>query len=193
MRLLTVALCTLILVFFTSRLFHRSAGVEAGTTVKMDVAELTLHADLILEARVLGAQTQEDDGKIETEYLLQVERTFRGADQAYRSLRLPGGVLPDGRGMTLAGMPRIDTGDDVLIFLSQEGELGVRMPVGLSQGMYEVLRRPGRPPQLVRDSAGVTLLHPDTGRLSHPEGITVREYADVVAEIEAALATRRGR
>ncbi len=157
----------------------------------MDIRDLTGGADLILEGRVLSALADELDGRVETEYLVLVERTFAGEDQPLRTIRLPGGVLEDGRGMLLAGMPRIEPGENVLLFLSEAGDGGIRMPVGLAQGKFRILVRPDGSRILARDAAGVTLVQPETGALVRSEGRSVIDYADVIAQIEAALATKR--
>jgi hypothetical protein len=190
MRVLTLSSTALVLAVFAVALLSRPSGVVAGTAVRMDVTELTHGSDLIVEARVLSAASLESDGRIETEYLIQVERTFAGEDRPFRTVRLPGGVLDDGRGMMLAGMPRIEPGDDTLLFLSAEGSTGIRMPVGLAQGTFNVVRTSSGRRLLRRDTAGVTLLS-ETGALIRGEGSTILEYAEVASEIEAALATRR--
>lgn len=93
--------------------------------------------------------------------------------------------------MLLAGMPRIEPGENVLLFLSEPGAGGIRMPVGLAQGKFRILTRADGSRIVVRDAAGVTLVQPRTGALVRGEGRSVIDYADVVAQIEAASATKR--
>jgi len=171
----------------------RSNGVSAGTAVRMDVPGLTRNASLIVEGRVLSAVPVEQDGLVQTEYLIEVDRTFAGDDESYRLVRLPGGVRPDGSGMLLAGMPRIEPGDESLLFLTRESHNGMRMPVGLAQGKFDVVVRPDGTKSLVRDASEVTLVHPGSGKVTSADGRTILDYAQVVAEIEAALAAKRGR
>ncbi len=166
----------------------RGPGVRAGTALRMDVPDLVEAADLVVEGRVLAARAVETaSGLVETEYELLVDRTFRGAPVATRTLRLPGGVLDDGRGMVLAGVPRLLEGEDALLFLSAPGSRGVRMPVGLAQGRYRVLTRLDGSRVAVRDQADLGLVDPATGRLLGEGGAHVRDYADLVAEIQAAM------
>ncbi|MEW6072064.1 MAG: hypothetical protein AB1726_05625 [Planctomycetota bacterium] len=168
--------------------------VEAGTALRMDIPALARTAELILEGHVLATHPRErEDGRIETEVLLQVERTFAGADEVYRTLFLPGGVLPDGRGLILPGVPGLRAGEDVLLFLTAAARSGVRMPVGLAQGKLGVVRQEGGAKALVRDDGGVGLLDPASGRIRHGRGVAVLDYATVVAEIEAARAGRQAR
>lgn len=193
MRILSAIFGLLFLSFVAASLVGRPLGVEAGTAVRLDIAELVDSSALIVEARVLSTYSFEDNGRIETEYLLEVRRTFEGPDEAYRAVRLPGGVLEDGRGMMLAGMPRIAAGEEALLFLTGEGRTGVRMPVGLAQGKLELIRRADGRKVLTRDLSGVTLVNPASGVVVQNPGSTVMDYAEVLAEIEAALAKKRSK
>ena len=192
MRILTVLVGSVALGLATIALFGRPSGVEAGTAIRMEVTDLAVAADLILEARVLSSVALENEGRIETEYVLEVDRTFAGEDRGLRAIRVPGGVLEDGRGMMLAGMPSMRTGEEVLLFLGREHRGGLRMPVGLSQGKFELVRQPDGAKRLVRNTAGVTLVRRDGVRVES-EGRVVMDYADVVSRIEAARALRRDR
>ena len=168
------------------------SGVSAGTAVRMDVAELVEHSALVVEGRILTSLVFEhEEGRVETEYLLEVERTFLGEDLPYRTIRIPGGVLEDGRGMFLAGMPAIRDGEEVLLFLTSQSEGGMRMPVGLAQGKFGVVRRADGSKMLEREGRGVTLVDARSGRTSESSPLSHWDYADVVAEIEASLV--RGR
>jgi hypothetical protein len=181
------ALSFLFLVSFV----HRPAGVRAGTTVRLDMAGLVQRSALILEGRVLSSKPVETGGRIETEHLLFVERTFEGDDQSLRVIRLPGGMRADGSGMVLAGMPRLQDGENVLLFLSEAGETGIRVPVGLAQGKYSVLYTETGEKLLSRSMSGLSLVNEDTGGPVPGTGREVRTYASVVAEIEAALVAKR--
>ncbi len=158
----------------------------------MDVRALTLAADLALEGRVLSTRGfAAADGRIETELVLQVDRTFVGTDEATRSVRVPGGVLPDGRGMILAGWAAPRTGERVLLFLSPESARGWRLPVGLAQGHFSLFTdRAGRK-IAARTSGGIALVEP-SGALEHAEGAIVMDYAELLAEVESARALRDG-
>jgi hypothetical protein len=194
MRITSLVVALIAAALFIPSLTSRSGDIEAGTAVRMDVAELVMSSELILEGRILSRQSfLAPSGHVETEYLLGVERTFEGADFAYRSVRLPGGVLEDGSGMILAGMPHLGAGEDVLLFLTVEGSTGIRMPVGLSQGKFNVGTAADGTKVLARDQGQLALVNRETGELIETHGRSVRDYAEVVAEIEAALARKRGR
>ena len=158
----------------------------------MDVRALTLAADLVIEGRVLSTRAFEAaDGRIETELVLDVDRTFVGADEATRSVRVPGGVLPDGRGMILAGCVPPRAGERVVLFLTPESARGWRLPVGLAQGRFSLVTD-GAGRKLAVRSQGRLALADASGTVKHGESSSVMDFAELLAQIESALALREG-
>ena len=166
---------------------------RAGTAVRMDVEQMVQVADLVLEARVLGARSLETaQGQIETELELDVDRTLYGPDVPHRFVRWPGGVLADGRGMLLPGLALPRPGEDLLLLLSPPSSTGLRLPVGLSQGHFRLLMdRAGRR-VAVRSQGRLTLVSQGSGALEEASDHFVIDYAELRARIESALALRRG-
>jgi hypothetical protein len=164
--------------------------VDAGTALRLDVDGLVQHSELVVEARVLSAVTVEPAGGIlSTEFLLEVRRTFKGQDLAYRTVRLPGGVRADGSGLLIPGMPHVVPGEDVLLFLGPEAPAArgaFRMPTGLAQGKLALHTLPDGRRELVGDLTGLRLAGADGKTVAGRE--VVRDYAWCVARIEAALA-----
>ena len=170
------------------------ANVEAGTAQKLEIENLVSQCDLALEGRVQHIRVVEAGQKrIETEITLSVSRRFWGAGGSEFVLRMPGGVLPDGRGLVLPGLPRLAEGEELLLFLSAESRNGTRMPVGLAQGRFRIERRAGGPKTLVRDQEELELFDPLTRRTSRAEPRALFDYGTVVARIEAAAQERRQR
>lgn len=172
---------------------HRSTttGVEAGTAVRLDIDELVDGADLVFEGRVSATRSLESaPGRIETEYTIDVDRTFWGAELGQRTFRLPGGVLPDGSGLVLPGMPTISTGEDTLMFLSAEGSSGVRMPVGLAQGKLSVVTSLGGARVFTRQQGQLSMADPASGAVQHAGAAEQLDYAETIAEIRAAAERR---
>jgi hypothetical protein len=165
---------------------------EAGTALRMDVSELVGRADLIVEGHVLSTRAVEDaGGRIETELDLSVDRTHLGDDRGERRLRLPGGVLADGRGMIVPGLPVPVAGDEVLLILSEGTASDLRVPIGLSQGSFRLLRDTSGKRVGVRDGGGLRLATAGGARLIEVDGIQVMDYAELRAEIEVGLVKRR--
>jgi hypothetical protein len=189
MRLLAASFGLFAATFVLAYLRPAAQDVEAGTALRMDVPELARRADLIIEARVLSLKAIEAGaGRIETEFLLEVERTLAGDDLPLRAVRLPGGLLPDGRGMLLAGMPGLRVGESALLFLSAPTETGMRMPVGLAQGKLGIVTNAAGEKLVVRDASSLGLVSPGSTAVHDAGGLTLLPYAEVLAEIEAARA-----
>ena len=173
----------------------------AGTAVRLSVAELVQRADLCLEGRVTAARAILEPGKrIDTEYTVAVERTFWGEAQASRAIRIPGGVLPDGSGMLIPGLPSLAVGDEAILFLSKADSAGMRMPIGLAQGRMVVATDRFGKKRVVRDQAGLAWASPagasgsvQPAPVQLADARAVIEYSGVVADIEAAVAAKRVR
>lgn len=189
-RLLLLVLAVLGSLALAERL-AATRDVAAGTAVRLDLDTLFDGSDLVLEGRVSSARVLESaPGRIETEYTISVDRTFWGADMQQRTVRLPGGVLPDGRGLILPGMPELRAGEDALLFLSQEGSTGVRMPVGLAQGKLRVSSSLGGQRVLVGDRAQLSLTDATGGGVQEAAPHDLLDYAETVAELHAAAERR---
>lgn len=170
--------------------------VRAGTAVKLDVAGLVDRAELVVEARVVRAHPLLAAGgrRIETEYTLDVKRAFLGDSQAARSFRFPGGVLPaseGGRGMLIAGLPRLVEGEDVVLFLTAQSSKGVRMPVGLAQGRYRIVQDAHGHRIATQSLASVSLVDEHGAPAAAIEGSL--ELDALAQQIQAAVEARRER
>jgi len=188
---LTLTVIAALLAVFFRPLFHAPA-VRAGTALRLEIPELVDGSALVLEGRILSADAIETtDGLIETIYQIAVDETYFGQDQYNRSVRIPGGVLEDGRGMLLAGMPRLTVGEDALLFLSAAGDRGVRVPIGLSQGRFRIVTSLDGSKVAVRDQGDLGLVDPVTGAIVSADSSYVRDYADLKAEVVAAVSAKR--
>ncbi len=168
--------------------------LAAGSAPRVELEELVAQCDVGLEGRVQRVRVLELGPKrIETELTLSVTRRFWGQGAAELVVRIPGGVLPDGRGLVLPGLPRFEEGEELLLFLSQESRRGTRMPVGLAQGRFRVEHRADGTKSLVRDQDDLELLDPRTGRASRAAPRARFDYDATVARLQAAAAARRAK
>jgi len=166
-------------------LFLSARAASAGTALRLDVAGLVQASELVLEGRVLAAEPHEAEGLLMTEYLVEVERTFKGPHEATRAVRLPGGVRADGSGLVIPGLPGLAPGEEVLLFLGPESRAGARLPTGLAQGKFTLERLRDGSKRLLRDSRSLEL-HDGEG-LTRGER-TRHAYVELVAAIEASRA-----
>ncbi len=161
--------------------------VRAGTAVRLEIEGLVDQSDLVFEGHVLTTRVYPTpEGRVETEYVVHVQRNWLGRHQGTRTFRLPGGVLPNGTGLVLPGMPRIERGEAAIFFLSEESPSGIRMPVGLAQGVFGVVTDARGQRALVRSQHGLQLLNPATGAIAPADPIAVSDYQATVERIENA-------
>ena len=184
-RLLAFGLVALVLPLLAG--LPRPRPVEAGTAMRLEIEELARQAALVVEGRVISARAFRDvRGDVRTEFLLSVDETYAGEPLGTRRFELPGGVLPDGSGTLVAGMPSLALGEDALLFLTGESASGLRVPVGLAQGKLRLVRDPAGRLGLVRDSAELTLLDPVTGASASAPTPTVLDHAEVIRRVRSA-------
>ena len=164
---------------------------QAGTALKMDLGQVVDASGLVLEGRVVnGASGTTDEGIIYTDWEISVDRTWWGADEASRIVRLPGGVLADGKAMVIPGMPRLIPGEDVVLLLSEASANGMRVPTGLGQGKYRIVADASGSKSAVRSGENLTLAS-TSGSLSGGDGLSVLDYAELVSRLEAATQVKR--
>lgn len=179
---------------------HRASTggpADAGTTLRIDLEQAVERAELVVEGRVGPCVVREATSasrgpRIETRSTLAVSRSIYGDAGAALELRLPGGVLPDGRGLVVPGLPSLKEGDEVVLMLSRPGTTGVRLPIGLAQGVLRVERAAdGTPRALVRDTSRQTLAD-EHGNVH--EGTRERlDYAATITRLESAANARKAR
>jgi hypothetical protein len=151
------------------------AGAPARATSFVMVADEALadQAALVVEARLLGRGPAAASGMPVTDYLFAVERVVKGeADAAVVTVRVPGGIRADGRGLMIWGAPRFADGGRALLFLAAERQ-GVRRVLHLTLGAFHL-----------RELDGETVALRDLSQLQE-----VRPRPDGAA-VEAARADR---
>ncbi|MBM3989589.1 MAG: hypothetical protein FJ298_01130 [Planctomycetes bacterium] len=172
----------------------RPSSLEAGTAVRLEIEQLAQRSELVVEGRVLSTRAFRDArGDVRTEFLLSVDATHAGEPLGTRRFELPGGVLADGSGTLIAGMPTLALGEDALLFLTGESASGLRVPVGLAQGKLRLVRDAAGRLGLLRDAAELTLLDPVSGLSAPAPSPSMLDHADVVRRVRSARARGEAR
>lgn len=163
----------------------------AGTAVEMDLGEVVDSSGLVFEGRVVqGRSAETPQGSIYTDWQIAVDRTWWGEDEPTRTVRLPGGVLASGKAMMIPGMPSLLPGEDVVLMLTEPSEDGTRVPTGLAQGKYRIVADALGAKHAVRTGEHLTLAT-STGMFAGKDRFAVLDYADLVAQLEAATQAKR--
>jgi hypothetical protein len=163
----------------------------ASTVIEMDLGEVVDNSGLVFEGRVVHGQSAESpEGAIYTDWQIAVDRTWWGDDQPTRTVRLPGGALANGRAMMIPGMPSLMLGEDVVLLLTEAAEDGMRVPTGRAQCKYRIVADAQGGKHAVRTGEHLTLAT-STGLLAGQDRIAVYDYAEFVAQLEAAAQAKR--
>lgn len=154
----------------------------------MDVEELVDGADRIVQGRISGRRTLRDQvGRVVTDYEMQVDRTFLGQPDALRTIRIPGGVTADGRGLVLPGMPEIRVGEEVVLFLNGQG---MQMPTGMAQGKYRVISDGHGTQQVMRHTGSLELISAAGASCG---GVSSLDYSEFSGRVQARVTERLAR
>ena len=112
----------------------------ASVVVPMTLVEMTRAAVAIIDAEVIGVHATADSGRIERVVSLRVTSRWKGEADEVVHVRLPGGTI--GRTRTIViGVPTLDEGDRVVLFLDQT-PAGTYRILGLHQGAWRVSSSP---------------------------------------------------
>jgi hypothetical protein len=101
---------------------ERAARIFSGTCV-----ETSVETDPTLGMRVTLAT-------------FDVDQVVKGAVGERVTVKFLGGASASGSGFEVAGMPDLQIGEEVVLFLYGESKLGLSSPVGLGQGKFTIHR-----------------------------------------------------
>jgi len=131
----------------------------ASTVRRLGLSDLVSRAELVVEGRCVASETLLDDrGLVLTRTMLQVEPGLRGAAAGELvSWLQPGGEL-GGQGLVVPGLPALRPGERALLFLTAPTSAGVRVPVGLAQGLHREEQAADGARAFTTDLAGLSLV-----------------------------------
>lgn len=167
-------------------------AIEARpTTVEaLDPEELVARAEAIVWGDVVRVQVEREGRRIFTHVEVAPRETLKGQAAPTVSLKLPGGVL-DGVAMVFHGMPRFEAGEEVVLHATPaHPRSGVRVPVGLGQGVHRVLRPAHGRALATRDTRELHMVMPGGAgaRAGAREEVPLD---DLLATIRAEVARQR--
>ncbi|MBI3819187.1 MAG: hypothetical protein HY286_10885 [Planctomycetes bacterium] len=158
--------------FVNFLLFSILSSVVVGGALRATVVERKNLPDLVkASARIVEGKVTKTEacydrmGGIATSVTIEVSHGIRGAKDAEKiEFKIIGGEL-GGRGLIVAGFPKFQVQDEMLLFLTEETVRGICVPVGLGQGKFNIQRDPKTGAKRIsRDLAGLETIDPATGR-----------------------------
>ena len=151
------------------------AAAMAGTTLeRLSLTDMTDKSHIVVRATVLGSAAEYTGGVVRTHYHLNVTEVWKGAAATQLDVYVPGGRAGGVREL-VPGAPVLDTGAEYVIFL-WVGTSGRPQIIGLSQGLFNV----------VKDSAGTILLERPGAKESMIDPATGNSVTDQAVRMKAA-------
>jgi hypothetical protein len=141
LRLFVMSTC----IFSAALLAGRPAG--ATSYVPMTDEALVAQAPVAVVVKIVeigGAGSASPEGRPATEYTARVEKVLKGQVSAREiTVRVPGGIRPDGIGLRIWGAPRFTAGERALLFLVPQAD-GAYVISQLMLGAFHQARFGGR-------------------------------------------------
>ena len=132
-------------------------AARASIAVGLSIDELAARSDLVAVGRVesVAAHWASDQRHIYTRVHVALTERWKGSAGAAIDLVVPGGEV-DGLGQAVAGEPRFESGERLVLFVRRRGE--IYQLVGLAQGKFRVEGAPGAE-EALQDLSGLALAH----------------------------------
>ena len=122
---------------------------QASMMVKpMTLDEVTAEAQHVVHAVVTDVAAGRDEAGVPSTWVtFEVVETLKGRHERTFTIKEFGVATPlaDGTIMRIAGLPRYEPGEEVVLFLRGASRRGFTSPVGFGQGTYRVRRGSGAP------------------------------------------------
>jgi hypothetical protein len=127
------------------------AVLNAATLERLSVEQMAQQATAVVRGRVGEARAARFGALVYTLYGFETEQLWKGSPTPGLEIAVPGGTY-QGVTYSFGGMPELKAGEEYLLFL-WTGPSGRTQIVGLSQGVFRVLRR----------AEGVVVMRTDAG------------------------------
>lgn len=194
MRLISVAFCAGLI----AASFATSPRADATTVKHFDLGRMTASAARVFRGTVTDVRAgtvNVGGGQLATTiYRIRVIETFKGEfatikNITYTDVEMIGNIKADSEASgvrhfsVFRDMPRLERGQDYLLFLTAESKVALSSPVGLEQGCFEIdTSIPSQPTANRMNNAGLVA---DVAKGPLP-------YAELAARVRTILATQEG-
>ncbi len=149
---------------FALILFLGGSLLDATLVPRMSVEQMVDDSELIVHGTVLRSWSGWDRARqfIWTHYELQVSDTMKGLPSVKLVVSEPGGIVGE-TGMQIAGAPRYEVGEEVVLFLNRT-PIGYLRSSGWGQGKFGVRSLGGAGPVVRSAVAGVSFVEAPGGQ-----------------------------
>ncbi len=177
--------------FWIAWLAVAALTLGATTVEELSFDEVVARSAAIVHGKVVGSRTSWDPERVAiwTHYDIQVRAALKGGPGSILTISEPGGEV-DGKHMQIAGAPRYQIGEEVVVFAA-ETPIGYLRTCGWGQGKFQVLPAAGAASGRVVQRAPLTVRTLSTGgerAVSPDDG---RDLAAFLARVRALVASQR--
>ena len=159
-------------------------GLGATTLQQLSLDQMIQESTAIISGKVLGSAAVMRGSMVFTKYQVKVTDQWKGKTGLETEVYVPGGKIGS-MTQTYPGSPRLGEGQDYVLFL-WTSRTGLTQVIGLSQGLFTMLKDPKGELLLVR-SASVETMVDSSGKVVEETPVSMR-MREMVDRIQRSLA-----
>jgi len=159
-------------------------GLGATTLQQLSLDQMIQESTAIISGKVMGSTAVMRGAMVFTKYRVRVTDQWKGNAGPEMEVFVPGGKIGS-MTQTYPGSPRLGEGQDYVLFL-WTSRTGLTQVIGLSQGLFTMLRDPKGELLLVRSAGGETMVD-SSGKVVEETPVSMR-MREMVDHIQRRLA-----
>jgi hypothetical protein len=156
-------------------------SARATTVQKLTTNDMIAKSTAIVHAKVSGTRTALRGRAIYTYYQLQILESWKAPASQTLEIAVPGGVA-NGLRQSVAGAPSLNVGGEYVIFLWTSPS-GLTQVIGLSQGLFSVVKDASGNAQLIRPAIADLMLDA-SGHLVNDQAVTM-SLSDLRSQLQS--------
>jgi len=134
-----------------------AAALCATTLEQLSMSSMVGQSTSIVRAHITGSFVVRRGSSLYTSYGLDILETLKASQVPPAEVAVPGGAL-DGVRQTVAGAPKLEAGQEYVLFL-WTSPTGLTQVIGLTQGIFRVVKNAGGEATVVRSATTETMLN----------------------------------
>lgn len=159
------------------------ASVSAATLERLTIEEMAQQSTSVVRGQVGEARSDRFGALVYTLHGFEVQEQWTGSPIAGLEVAIPGGTY-EGLTYRFGGTPELKPGEEYVLFL-WTGPSGRTQIVGLSQGVFQIVRRP-EDTVVIRNPVGDTVFAGDSDDNVDP--VVRMPLERLAARVRAAVA-----
>jgi len=162
-----------------------SGALSATTLERLSMTDMADKSQVVVRATVLNGGPEYSGGVVRTHYQLSISEIWKGEVGTQIDVYVPGGRAGGVREL-VPGAPVLEIGKEYVVFL-WIGPSGRPQVIGLSQGLFNVVKDASGRTLLERPGAKETMIDPATGNPVTDQAVRMN-----AADVKALVRKRQG-